>query len=273
MDVKIPNDYDGPIHTVISPSGKKVVLPPGSAPFIGKVNIEGEEVSEKAIFKKIVETSSGVLKDSNKKDEKWADIGKDLKTKSKQIPIEKYITQEEEKERKKNEPYDPVPKAIIKVTDKEDSIKEEKENLEAPRMEHDPITEVEISAEEILSFYDNCIMRREAFTKTYVIKAPPGRKDTKVILRTRTGEEASKILDVLGKSENAGVNIIRIMNDYNLAASLVKIGGDTFDSGLSLEERVFVIEKMPGPFKAILWEFIANFDNVVEKIRRTHVNF
>lgn len=320
MNIKVPkekeDDYDGPIHTVITPDGKQLTLPPGSAPFIGKVKIDDGPIDE-ATPGKIMEKiySGGALAAKTVVDEegnkKWATLGDIIKEKNKEsntisdlvsimeknekiltveekkVLVKAKATQEEERTSISKESKSPTMSELIQQREEEeakskapiDPVQEgaiTEDDMSPLSSSIDPmyLDSVKVTEEELKDFFTKCIMEDEAFIKTYYIKAPGDMQDIPVILRSRKASETSDIIERLSKKTDTGVSIVRSMNDFNLAASLVSIGQKKYDDvRLNLDERVHIIEEMPGPKKSILWDFMAQFDLLVEKLRRAHVNF
>lgn len=300
MNINIPKEddgYDGPVHTLTTPDGKQLTLPRGAAPFVGKINL-GEGPVDKTTTGKVLEKIHGIAletkapadKEVDKKratmgnvlhnpkpSEKFkAEAGSALNTEGaaaanaddyvdKDQTMAKLIQQRDEEERKATAPVDPVEEGQIT----EDTVSP----LSTPI---DPLylDDIKITEEDLKEFFTKCIMEDEPYTKTYYIKAPGDMKDVPVVLRSRKASEISDIIERLSKRTDTGVSVVRIMNDYNLAASLVTIGKRVYDNiDLDLDERVHIIECMPGPKKSILWDFMSQFDLFIEKLRRAHVNF
>jgi hypothetical protein len=120
--------------------------------------------------------------------------------------------------------------------------------------------------EDIIDFYDKCIMQRKRFMKTYHIGKMP------VVLRTRKGKEVTQVFSKLSELKTSGIDSVRLLNDCNLAFSLYSMNNENYDKG-TLEERLEVLDEFDSTLKATLWDMMSTFNLYVEELRKVHVNF
>jgi hypothetical protein len=128
---------------------------------------------------------------------------------------------------------------------------------EEPLKEDDSKEEPEYSKEELLRVFDEIIFSDE-YSEEFLIR---GR--IPVTFKTRTAEDINRIQKAI---DSAGLNLISSVETMrsimNLQYSLVSYNKADM-TGMKIEEKTKIIEKLPGPIVGVLINLMAKFDRKV----------
>lgn len=142
-----------------------------------------------------------------------------------------------------------------------DKTEENKEEVSASKVEANKPEEnkPKFSKEELLAIFDEMI-----FSGSYEEEVSLRGGKLKVTFRSRTAEETTSISkDIDGTSFNLISTLQERRALLNLAYSLVKYAGKDL-SGMSAEDRVKYVGKLPTPVVGALSVALSNFDQKID---------